>query len=647
MKTPFIKVALLSLLILLAIDTNSYAQQNFYKYRVGASVGSMHYWGDLTHQHPRLWNYAQLSYGLQLEKSYGKALGFRLMGSKGAVTYNDRTVDFYGDFITDNPNFDRAYNFRTDILDASAAVVLYPEGWLADEKAFISPYLYGGIGVTWFDPFGDFFDEDGKRYNFSDDELVQDGDFETDLRERNIEGVPYERTTWHIPVGLGVKFRLSDRWNVDFVANGRYTFTDYLDDVDVRGNNDDWNDIYANFTTSVNYNFGLKKKSFKAPRIIADRYSELSRRDSAQYKLGGLTMADVEDVRVATKKEKKKAKKADKKADKQAEKDLRKLCFASCRDIEDRAERKLCKRRCRKMLDEFEPPVIVEENADPIIEVENRQAELDSLNNVIKKESEMRAEGKTAEEIEEEIEEVIEEDEMAEEGKAKKEKKRKKDRKKKKEKKAKGEDVEETVITEESSNGGSSTTVIMPPAAPAPQAPAPVVIPAPAPSGSSAADVKSAINEQEIIDLKIQTEILKQQAAQGNSGGGDDNKDVIIEMYKIETDRLRQESTENKIMGKLNELQKQIDMMDRGGSQMEIRKEIIIEEDGKEVKKMKKEVKKEEAAKGASTDALKEEIERLKKELEEQEELEKKEAKEKAEEEKEEKKKEKKKKKKQ
>ncbi len=41
----------------------------------------------------------------------------------------------------------------------------------------------------------------------------------------------YQLTQFSIPVGLGLKFAISDSWNIGFELGSRLTFTDYLDDV--------------------------------------------------------------------------------------------------------------------------------------------------------------------------------------------------------------------------------------------------------------------------------------------------------------------------------------------------------------------------------------------------------------------------------
>lgn len=86
---------------------------------------------------------------------------------------------------------------------------------------FISPYVFAGIGVAYFTPYGQF--TDGKWYN---------------LRSLGTEGqgiIPgkseYRRITAVIPYGFGIKYAVDKQWNVGLEYGLRKTFTDYMDDV--------------------------------------------------------------------------------------------------------------------------------------------------------------------------------------------------------------------------------------------------------------------------------------------------------------------------------------------------------------------------------------------------------------------------------
>ncbi len=166
--------------ILMSLST--FAQQNFYKYRIGITGGTMLYYGDLTDDYPRIKHYTEWAKGLTFDKSLSRASSMRLAFSKGQIRYNDRTRNWSGDFVDNNPNFDRGLNFETDLWDAAFSFVFHADNnKMFDDRAFFSPYFTIGIGVTHFDVFGDLLDTNGAAYNFEDNPLLtQDDDFETD-----------------------------------------------------------------------------------------------------------------------------------------------------------------------------------------------------------------------------------------------------------------------------------------------------------------------------------------------------------------------------------------------------------------------------------------------------------------------------------
>jgi len=90
----------------------------------------------------------------------------------------------------------------------------------ADNKSFFTPYVLAGAGVLKFDPRTEY---NGNTIKLQP--LGTEGQGLAGYEDR------YNLTTLAIPVGGGVKFRLSDSWVGSIEMIGRATFTDYLDDV--------------------------------------------------------------------------------------------------------------------------------------------------------------------------------------------------------------------------------------------------------------------------------------------------------------------------------------------------------------------------------------------------------------------------------
>ena len=114
---------------------------------------------------------------------------------------------------------------------------------MRDSRGVI-PYLFGGISVFRFNPHAEFeYDPNGAMAAYlgdsytsladRDGELVElqplgtEGQETTEFNERE----RYALTQLSIPLGAGVKFKLSHKWNLGIEYGFRYTFTDYMDDV--------------------------------------------------------------------------------------------------------------------------------------------------------------------------------------------------------------------------------------------------------------------------------------------------------------------------------------------------------------------------------------------------------------------------------
>ncbi len=308
---------LILLIFCCALGVMSFAQQNLYKWRLGVHGGIGTYYGDLST--PRFidpqstplkfWESPEnLSYGLSLEYSMNRAWGLRLMSTHGAFEGNSRATKWNGDLYTENAEtFAKALNFRTTYHDLDLMFVYqFDNGKLLSEKSFFAPYFGAGLGFMNYKVKGDLFLDDGRRYYYWSDNTIrdlaendpfagnaniieQDGEFETDLRELESEGKSYGKSTMTIPLAMGLKFRLGNRFNLNLETLLHYSFSDYLDDVSgdyptdftsptqayasnpsnylgtKRGADNKMKDIYGTFNLSLGFNFGYKKQAFNAP----------------------------------------------------------------------------------------------------------------------------------------------------------------------------------------------------------------------------------------------------------------------------------------------------------------------------------------------------------------------------------------------
>ena len=311
--------------MMLVLSLTTQAQQDRFGWRVGLYGGATSYYGELSNKliDPNLKlidpidNLDFATIGVSIEKSMSKAWGMRFMATKGSFIANDRAINWSKELQTGNENFHRSLNVKTDIKDLALIFVYhFDNGKLFGNQTFLSPYLMIGGGVTKFKTYADLYNNNN-RYHYWGDNTIrniaeadpnaanasiieQDGIFETELTDLQTEGVDYVNQAIQIPFGVGLKFRLGARLNLNIESLWRYTSTDYLDDVggnsietvtdavqayaanpaglnsDFRATaGNDLKDIYAFHSISLHYNFGRKKNAFTAPIIMTSDLYQL------------------------------------------------------------------------------------------------------------------------------------------------------------------------------------------------------------------------------------------------------------------------------------------------------------------------------------------------------------------------------------
>ena len=200
----------------LILTVPSFAQFDDPKtFEIGPHVGGSFYMGDINPT--KFFFQPQLAYGGLLRFNYNPRWTYRLDYTHAVVTASDEASGWRPE---------RGLSFLTKINDVSLIVEFnFLEYYTGDVKRNISPYLFGGISVFLFQPYGEV---DGK--------LV-------DLRSLSTEGTAYPvldigKYHWELPVplsfsipfGFGVKWGVTKHLGVAAEVKMHKTFTDYLDD---------------------------------------------------------------------------------------------------------------------------------------------------------------------------------------------------------------------------------------------------------------------------------------------------------------------------------------------------------------------------------------------------------------------------------
>ncbi|RMF28516.1 MAG: hypothetical protein D6765_05925 [Bacteroidetes bacterium] len=184
----------------------------------GLLLGGANYLGDLSNNSSRLYlKETRAAFGAFGRYNLNDFINFRLGANIAWIGGEDANVD------NDESIRQRNLSFRSRILEGSLTVEWNILGYQPYALArTLSPYLFGGIAVTNFNP--------KARYQGRWVELQPLGT-EGQGMEQFPDRKPYRLTELSVPFGVGVKYALTDKWNLGFEIGARRSFTDYLDDV--------------------------------------------------------------------------------------------------------------------------------------------------------------------------------------------------------------------------------------------------------------------------------------------------------------------------------------------------------------------------------------------------------------------------------
>ncbi len=181
---------------------------------LGLIAGTTNYQGDLSPSN------LKTSLG-RTHASFG-AFGRYNMTNHWSVKLGLTYGTISGDDVDNNRS--RNLNFRSDLIDVSVTGEFNLLGYqpYALEKVF-SPYAFIGIGFVHFNP--------RTKYN---DEWVELQPLGTEGQGIGDNGDKYGLVQVVIPFGGGLKYAINDSWNLGAELGFRKTFTDHLDDVSDR-----------------------------------------------------------------------------------------------------------------------------------------------------------------------------------------------------------------------------------------------------------------------------------------------------------------------------------------------------------------------------------------------------------------------------
>jgi hypothetical protein len=160
-------------------------------------------------------------------------LGFRLSLNYGNIEGSDADIKPAGG--DEETRLGRNLNFRSTILEGTVMAEVYPTVLLEEDPDDVAgrlrPYGVIGLGLFHFNPQGSYHDpRTGDTYWVDLQPLHTEGEGFPEYPDRK----NYKLTQMNIPMGVGIKYYLSDNVNLSFEIIHRKTFTDYIDDVSTR-----------------------------------------------------------------------------------------------------------------------------------------------------------------------------------------------------------------------------------------------------------------------------------------------------------------------------------------------------------------------------------------------------------------------------
>lgn len=179
----------------------------------GITAGVAHYFGDINTR--AALNRPKPSFGLFYRKQFGDYIGVRLAGRFAQLGYSDT-------YSKNDYQKLRNLSFNTNIFEfALQGDFNFFRFVPGDPYHAFTPYITLGVGVFSYDP-----------YAYINSEKVFLRPLGTEGQTTGYKGrKEYSTASFCIPFGAGIKYNISEKFNLSFEVSHRFTGTDYIDDV--------------------------------------------------------------------------------------------------------------------------------------------------------------------------------------------------------------------------------------------------------------------------------------------------------------------------------------------------------------------------------------------------------------------------------
>lgn len=200
-------------IITAAFATNGQNLEYVQKGEFGITVGAAHYFGDLNTR--AALNRPKPAVGAFFRKQFGNYIGLRISAHYAQLGYSDT-------YSKNEFQKTRNLSFNSNIWELALQGDFNFFKFIPSNPDYLfTPYITLGVGAFTYDPYA---------YLAGKKEFLRPLGTEGQLIGYNGRK-PYSTLAICIPLGVGIKYNISDKVNLSFEVSHRFTNTDYIDDV--------------------------------------------------------------------------------------------------------------------------------------------------------------------------------------------------------------------------------------------------------------------------------------------------------------------------------------------------------------------------------------------------------------------------------
>ena len=187
------------------------AQSYYTNTELGISLGASQYFGDLNENYG--FKTITPAYGVYVRRRMSPYIALKLSANYTQVSYDDK-------YNSDLYEKERNLNFTSPIFEVVAQAEFNFFKFVSGDREYrFTPYLTGGIGVFYYNPYTTY---NGEKYYLR--ALGTEG-------QNAGMGSNYGSFSACFPIGAGFKYWIKSGINLCVEVSDRLTTTDYIDDV--------------------------------------------------------------------------------------------------------------------------------------------------------------------------------------------------------------------------------------------------------------------------------------------------------------------------------------------------------------------------------------------------------------------------------